>query len=551
MEPEENQPLFELHYYVPQNGKLAPVTERGTDVNSLIRAADNHKADRFEIYVVNDPYNPTEQATEEDLVVWFDVTNKGYWAKQLMSKPELKKKQLRRAPIQKQPAQPIINLKAPQQPFHPEMRGYGMNEHNTNNLPIMKKLSKHLMTEEHLPNYAIPEPHYEICIGFMKLRNHRLGGMAIFQVQDDDTFGKQIGADYLVELSHGVDQYELKPYGNNNYVINQNPMFHIRYIKVNPETRAYYILSGEEDGKFQYQGKYQELIIDPDRRWSPNGDTASFQYKVSKLKRDGATFLFGDEASKAGVFDKPTNPAQEMQEIKLSIGRLNETNLFMKNNPLTADDNIKEGETDNGMYQGGTTQSIAFGKNSPAEKAPVMETEPRFDQPIKELSTGLANKAADIASLRSQRNSADPIAAQRKGMQADNMSSYVNPAIKDAFVAVGGEAWKQGEAIVVSIPSNQGGDNVQIQIDKDGYQVTRGDIKQLAPNILPRLQRAIQKAQQDLKTPKKPTGGTPLAECSTGKKKYRMTEAQKAMLDELRLLQENIRKISGNKQLLY
>ena len=646
MEQEENQPLFELHYYIPQNGKLTPVTERGTDVQALIRVADQHKADRFEIYVVNDAYNPTEQATEEDLVVWLDVTNKGYWAKQLMSNPELKKKQLLREPVKKQPLQQDIKFKSPQRPFA-DVSGHvvALNEYNAKNLPTMKKLSEHLITEkwdkdvkidntgentdktiaqlkkektgadtktkqqknfairakegwpkghinelDHLPNYAIPEPHYEVCVGFMKLAKHRLGGMAVFQVQDDDSFGKQIGADYLVELSRGEQQYVLKPYGNNNYVINQNPLFHIRYMKVNPETRAYYILSGEEDGKFQYQGKYQELVIDPNRRWSPNGDAASFKYKVEKLKRDGATFHFGDEASKAGVFDKPAaSPEQQMQENKITIGRLLETNLFMKNNPMTADNNIKEGdptkgrkiknyssnysleghsdlvkepttmvnlnknkvnemETDNGLYQGGTNQSMAFGKNSPEEKAPVMETEPRFDQPIKELSTGLTNKAADIASVRSQRNGVDPITAQRKSSQSDTMSSYINPAVKALFDPLGAECWKRGETIAVAIPSSQGTDKVHIQIDKDNYQVTNGDIKQLAPNMLPRLQRAIQKAQEDLKTPSK----QPMAECSTvRKRKIRMTEAQKAMLDELRLLQEGIRKISGNKKLLY
>jgi hypothetical protein len=48
--------------------------------------------------------------------------------------------------------------------------------------------------------------------------------------------------------------------------------------------------------------------------------------------------------------------------------------------------------------------------------------------------------------------------------------------------------------------------------------------------------------------------GQHLKECSTVKKKmkkYRMTEQQKAMLDELRLIQEGIRKLEGNKKLLY
>jgi hypothetical protein len=573
---QEEQPLFELHYYVPENGKLKAFTERGTNPNELISVADKHRAERFEIYAVDDPTNPVEQAEFDNLVVWFDLNQKGYWAKQLAQNPELKKKQLLRS--DKQPEPKKLHHTVAQRAFHPDMLGFSMNEHNTTQLPTMKKLTSFLKEwtiKEDPERFGRQIIQHALRSQFIT-REESIDSHAI-QIAteiaenhaDDEEIGSSDMTYILQEFLDGIGKQT--EFVNGRLTLAGNP--NAKPIQENKQVTAF-LLTEEAQSQaqrgliFSKRNKYGSKENTPEEdKWIWNTDWEN-KGKLPKTVEEVMT-----------IRNTTTNPDGQAVTVDGDVRQICNNGLSIKapkKDKSKPPKTVKEAEGANptalyDMNKEGGMKSTAFGKDTP-ENAPVMEynkitnNKPQMEnKPIAEISTGLANKAADIASAKQDYAQNDPIMAARKGMQADNMSSYVNPALKAEFAAIGVGITKFGDDIMIFVPTitrpsdsrlpdtADNEDTVDIQINASDYTVNNGDIKQIDQKLLPRLQRLIQKAQADLKTPKKPApAANELEECSTvRKRKIRMTEAQKAMLDELRLIQESIKKISGNKKLLY
>jgi hypothetical protein len=210
------------------------------------------------------------------------------------------------------------------------------------------------------------------------------------------------------------------------------------------------------------------------------------------------------------------------------------------------------GEVDNGMYAGNTVSGAFSAKNTP-QHAPVMETN------VNELSTGLASKAYSAAYSKAHTTSdvTDPIGKEKAGDQARNFGSYINPDLV-AFLKsknINVRSHQIGGMLIIDVPAAVGTDRVQIEVGRKHYDFTYGNAQQLGSDMLRILPNIIKRVQADLVLPQTPAPPAPneLEESSNVAKKirYKMTEDQKKMFDELRMIKESMRKLDGNKQLLY
>ena len=171
---------------------------------------------------------------------------------------------------------------------------------------------------EDLPNhvdedYAITKLNPLKQLGWISMPSYRFGGAAIFEVSPDDSFGKNSGADYVMGSANDAE-YVLKPYGENNYIVNQNPMFWQRYIKLDQNTQKVYYM--DDDNKFKYLGKYKELDLNPNKNWGHNHDNQRLLSQIENLKKQGATFKFNDaELDYNGLNEDDTNTAENYRSI--------------------------------------------------------------------------------------------------------------------------------------------------------------------------------------------------------------------------------------------
>lgn len=157
--------------------------------------------------------------------------------------------------------------------------------------------TKHKGLPDHVDEgYTIVNPEPMKQIGWLSLPNYKSGGVSLFNVPENDDFGKRSGADYIMASPY-EDEYKIVDDGNNQYHIEQNPRFWQRYINVEPETRRVVFMDDNE--KFKYLGKYKDIQIDPNKRWSRDSDTEKFWNEIKELQRNGASFEFNGKP----VFD--------------------------------------------------------------------------------------------------------------------------------------------------------------------------------------------------------------------------------------------------------
>jgi len=207
------------------------------------------------------------------------------------------------------------------------------------------------------------------------------------------------------------------------------------------------------------------------------------------------------------------------------------------------------GEVDNGLYAGNTVSGAFSAKNTP-EKAPVMETN------VNEISTGLAQRAYAAAYTTGDKRPeiSDPIGKAKAYSQASSFSGYVNPELRTFLETKGIKvtANQNGNGVILDVPSAVGTDRVQIEVARRHYEFIYGNVDRLGGDMLRSLPNIIKRIQADINTKAPTPADNELEESSTVRKKiYRMTEDQKKMFDELRMIQESIKKLDGNKKLLY
>lgn len=221
-------------------------------------------------------------------------------------------------------------------------------------------------------------------------------------------------------------------------------------------------------------------------------------------------------------------------------------------------------------------------------------------QPTNEISTGLARKAGYAAgdNVYQANDNGDSFAAEKGKQQGNTFTSYINPSLLEYLsnfnikaVGISGGIRLTVRKIHGLTPSDT---DLFITITPNKYSIGNGVASDIDPSLIGKMPTIIKRVQQDLaKTPtgmyetesavgnpaalydmdkeggqkssayvskNMPTNGIPVmenkekeADGSNVKKKikYKMTEDQKKMFDELRMIQEGIRKIDGNKKLLY
>jgi len=159
--------------------------------------------------------------------------------------------------------------------------------------------------------YHIPEPQFLKQIGWLPTKTNKFGGVSVFE---NDDYGKSHGATYIVGSS-SQEQYQLKPYklGNNenNYLIQQNPKFWMRYIKLDDNNNKIYYL--DNDGKYKFLANNRGIEINPNKNWGHNIDNERFLNKMEDMKKSGATFKLTDdevnEETSQSMIARPSIPS--------------------------------------------------------------------------------------------------------------------------------------------------------------------------------------------------------------------------------------------------
>jgi hypothetical protein len=140
--------------------------------------------------------------------------------------------------------------------------------------------------------YRVSNPQPLKQVGWLPIRTYKTGGAAVFE---NDDYGKTQGASYIVGSPYEME-YVVKPYklgdNENNYLIQQNPKFWIRHIKIDDNTNKIYYL--DDDGKYKFFANNQGIEINPNKNWSHNIDTERFLQKIEDMKKQGATFKLDD-----------------------------------------------------------------------------------------------------------------------------------------------------------------------------------------------------------------------------------------------------------------
>ena len=156
--------------------------------------------------------------------------------------------------------------------------------------------------------YSIMNPVPLKQIGWLSLPNYKYGGVAIFEISENDSFGSKVGAEYIIGSPYEFE-YVIQPDGENNYTIQQNPRFWQRYASLDTDTNK--VLYVDDNEKFKYLGKYKDIKLDPNNRWTYDSETEKFWQEIKKLKGEGATFEFNGKP----IFDNDNNVKEDMQTM--------------------------------------------------------------------------------------------------------------------------------------------------------------------------------------------------------------------------------------------
>lgn len=156
-------------------------------------------------------------------------------------------------------------------------------------------------------------------IGWMSIPSYKYGGVAVFEINNEDSFGKNLKADYIIGSPYEIE-YMLKPYGENNYVVNDNPRFWSRYVFVDEDTHRVYALN--EDDKYKYFAKYKDISIDPNKNWTYNIDMEKFVRSIDDLKKKGATFKFMDSDLEYNSIQEDENQEYDLSEYEPTIRKI-------------------------------------------------------------------------------------------------------------------------------------------------------------------------------------------------------------------------------------
>ena len=168
--------------------------------------------------------------------------------------------------------------------------------------------TKHKGLPDHVDEgYSIMNPDPLKQIGWLSLPKYKYGGVAIFQISENDDFGNKVGAEYIIGSPYEFE-FVIQPDGENNYTIQQNPKFWQRYASIDNDSNK--VLYVDDNEKFKYLGKYKDIKLDPNNRWTYDSETEKFWQEIEKLKGEGATFEFNGNQ----IFDND-NIKEDMQTM--------------------------------------------------------------------------------------------------------------------------------------------------------------------------------------------------------------------------------------------
>ncbi len=127
------------------------------------------------------------------------------------------------------------------------------------------------------------------------------------------------------------------------------------------------------------------------------------------------------------------------------------------------------------------------------------------EQPVDELSTGLAHKAASLRGIDYD-SSSDPLSSHKLAAQLNKFDRYVNPDIKNMVRTFGGDVFQSStEGVVVgisadanTIPSSSSNAALILKIEPTKYEVTKGEIRSIDSDRLRRLGVMVKKIQADM-----------------------------------------------------
>lgn len=144
------------------------------------------------------------------------------------------------------------------------------------------------------------------------------------------------------------------------------------------------------------------------------------------------------------------------------------------------------------------------------------------ENPVDEISTGLAQKASSAAINKWGTSSGDDITARKRSYQDAKFSQYINPELKNflmrQFADVPNfEVFKEGDTIILKFPFTDKTQHptlllIAVNIKSDKYSVTKGIENQfgrieyesggesyLPSNVLSRLPNIIKRVQADMR----------------------------------------------------
>lgn len=168
-----------------------------------------------------------------------------------------------------------------------------------------------------LEDYHNPNPEQSLMkqIGWMAINAYKYGGVAVFE---NDDIGKQLGANYIIGAPYEPQMYIHDDKGSKS--LHNNPRFWWRYVKLNyssPDNRkgTYFMYSDEAGNKFVYHGKFVDLKIDPEGRWTHNSENYKIIRQYEQEKQAGSFDWFNDPANKPATETGTEQSSQLTEQV--------------------------------------------------------------------------------------------------------------------------------------------------------------------------------------------------------------------------------------------
>ena len=125
---------------------------------------------------------------------------------------------------------------------------------------------------------------------------------------------------------------------------------------------------------------------------------------------------------------------------------------------------------------------------------------------LKEISMGLANKAANIAydkAYDTQEN--DPLASRKANQQGNMFKKNINPELQQELDTLGITAIRNGEVMMLDIPSIDGAfTGLKLKVYPTSYNIESGSQQEVDQSLLRRLSNLIKRIQADLSSQVQP-----------------------------------------------